>query len=527
MTTAQIRRLIITLLMGLLPMVATALDEPHTLRLLGHSSINGKSAVLDEADWHWLRERRTLRLGFSLPDYAPFEQTNNNGEIEGITPDYARMIAQALNIDIEVWRYDTRDEVIEALKSGAIDFLGSANGFEAGDPQLILSRSYANDQPVLVTRTGDTQALSVDLAGKRVAMLYHYMPPKDVEAFYPDAHLVLYASIFEAIGSVAFGHADVYLGDAITANYQINRNHLNNVRIADFSTLEANPFAFAFARDNTRLRRIVNNALKVIPANEQMEILRRWSGGNLGFLGAERLQLSTNEQRWLEKHPRVRVAASDQMLPLSSFNAQGQQEGLSADVLSRISLRTGLKFDVVPAGSMPQQIDAVSAGRADMMAVVTPSIEGSDQVRFTRPYLSTPFVLVTRVDDPGTMTLEDMVGKRLAVNSGSALREVINRDYPGINFVEAKNPVQVMALVANGDADGAVNSLINARYLIALQYRDRLRVSSTVGSEPARMTFGVNRGQGQERNALGRAVEALGEAIDDLHSGLSVYCNQP
>ncbi|UXZ24845.1 transporter substrate-binding domain-containing protein [Pseudomonas sp. YeP6b] len=521
MTPTHIRRLMIALLIGLLPMAAVALDEPQALRLLGHASLDSRGPSMEqgEADWHWLRERRTLLLGVSAPDYGPFELTNNNDELEGITADYAGLLAQALNVSVEVRRYDTRDEVIEALKKGAIDLLGTANGFEAGDSELVLSRSYANDQPVLVTRTGDAQALTVDLAGKRVAMLYHYMPPDAVQAFYPKARVELFPSIFEAIGAVAFGRADVYLGDAITANYQISRNHLNNVQMADFSTLESNSFAFAVSRDNTRLLRIVNTALRAIPANEQMEILRRWSGGNLGLLGAERLHLSTGEQRWLEKHPRVRVVASDQMLPLAFFTAQGQLDGLSADVLSRISLRTGLKFDVVPGGSMPQQIDAVSTGRADMMAVITPSIEGSDQLRFTRPYLTNPLVLVTRNDDPATMTLEDMPGKRLAITKGSALREVINRDYPGIHFVEAKNPTQAMALLGSGAAEGAVNSLINARYLIALQYRDTLRVTSTVGSDPARMTFGVNRGQLELYSILDKALLSIPpQEMDELIS---------
>ncbi|WP_426134968.1 transporter substrate-binding domain-containing protein [Pseudomonas sp. PWP3-1b2] len=509
MNLVSVRRLIITLLISLSPSTTLAVDEPQTLMLLGHSRFNGQTVELRDADWNWLRERRTLTMGASSPDYGPFELSNNKDEIEGITADFARLLAEALNVTIEVRRYDTRDEVIEALKSGAIDFLGSANGFEAGDTDLVLSRSYANDQPVLVTRAGDSQSLTEDLAGKRVAMLYHYMQPDVVKAFYPKAQIQLFPSIFEAIGAVAFRKADVYLGDAITANYQISRNHLNNVSMSDFSALESNAFAFAVSRENTRLLRIINTALRAIPADQQMEVLRRWSGGNLGLLGAERLHLSTSEQRWLEKHSRVRVVASDQMLPLASFTAQGQQEGLSADVLSRISLRTGLKFDVVAGGSMLEQIDAVSAGRADMMAVVTPSIEGSDQVRFTRPYLTTPLVLITRNGDAVTTTLEDMVGKRLALTHGNALREVINRDYPGIHFVEARNPTHAMALVASGDAEGAINSLVNARYLIALQYRDALRVSSTVGSEPARMTFGVNRGQLELYSILDKALLSI------------------
>ncbi|MGS8556512.1 transporter substrate-binding domain-containing protein, partial [Salmonella enterica subsp. enterica serovar Soahanina] len=87
---------------------------------LGHSQLENPSLTLDETDWRWLRERRTLVMGVSAPDYAPFDLSNNNDELEGITADYAALVAQALNIIIEVRRYDTRDEVIEALKQGAV-----------------------------------------------------------------------------------------------------------------------------------------------------------------------------------------------------------------------------------------------------------------------------------------------------------------------------------------------------------------------------------------------------------------------
>jgi two-component system sensor histidine kinase EvgS len=504
-------------LMGLLCMQGRAFGEPRTLQLLGHSSLDAQAVGLDEPDWRWLREQRSLLMGVSAPDYAPFDLTNNNDELEGVTADYAALIAQALNITVQVRRYDNRDEVIAALKRGEVDFLGSANGYEAADKQLVLSRSYANDQPTLVTRAGDSQALSVDLAGRRVAMLYHYLRPEVVQAFYPHARLQLFPSTFEAIGAVAFGQADVYLGDAISANYLINKNHLNNVRMADFSKMEVNPFGFAFAASNTRLLRIVNTALAAIPANEQMEILRRWSAGNLGFTANDRLQLSVSEQRWLEKNPRVKLAVLDKFLPLSFFDEQGEFEGLSAEVLARISLRTGLKFDVVQGSSLPRQIDQVSTGAADMIAVITPSIERADKVRFTRPYLTNPFVLVSRNEAGNPITLEDMPGKRLALIGGNSLREDIVRDYPGVEFVDVENPEQAMALVASGGADAAVNSLISARYMIAHQFRDRLRVTSTVGSEPARITFGVNRSQLELYSILDKALLSITpQEMDEL-----------
>ncbi|WP_432707751.1 transporter substrate-binding domain-containing protein [Pseudomonas fluorescens] len=517
MITTALTRFVAILWMSLLPLIAVAFEEPQALQLLGHSHLEIPKVEMTEADWRWLRERRTLVMGISAPDYVPFDLTNNNDELEGITADFAALIGQALHISIEVRRYETRDDVVQALKQGDVDFLGSANGYEAADKQLQLSRSYANDQPTLVTRSGDSQALSDDLAGKRVAMLYHYMQPDAVRAFYPRAQLELFASTFEAIGAVAFGRADVYLGDAISSNYLINRNHLNNVRMADFSTLEVNPFAFAVTRDNTRLLQIINAALEAIPASEHMEILRRWSGGNLGIVGIDRLHLSANEQRWVQKNPRVRVAVLNDFLPLSFIGDKGQFEGLSAEVLSRISLRTGLKFDVVPGSSLPRQVNIVSAGTADMLAVVTPSTERADKVRFTRPYLTSPFVLVTRDSPDSPLTLEDMVGKRLAMVTGNGLHGEIAQNFPGVAFIDVENPLQAMALVANGDAEGAVNSLISARYLITRHYRDRLRITSTVGTEPARVTFGVNRSQLELYSILDKALLSITpQEMDEL-----------
>lgn len=517
MTFTALKRCAAILWISLLPMIAAALDEPQVLRLLGHSHLTLPEVTLDEADWRWLRERRTLVMGVSAPDYAPFDLTNNRGELEGITADFAALVGQALNISVQVRCYDTRDEVIEAVKQGAVDFVGSANGYEAADPELLLSRAYVNDQPTLVTRTNDRQVLSDDLAGKRVAMLYHYLPPDTVRAFYPRAQLELFPSTFEAIGAVAFGGADVYLGDAISTNYLINRNHLNNVRMADFSSLEVNPFAFAVTRENTRLLPILNAALEAIPASEQMEILRRWSGGNLGIVGVDRLHLSASEQRWVQKHPRIKVAVVDKFLPLSFIDEQGQFEGLSAEVLSRISLRTGLKFDAIAGNSLPRGINQLGTGSVDMLAVVTPSVERAEKVRFTRPYLTTPFVLVTRDGERSPLTLDDLVGKRLALVAGNGLRDEIAQNFPGIVFVDVENQEQALLLVANGDAEGAVNTLISARYLIARHYRDRLRITSTVGSQPARITFGVNRSELELYTILDKALLSITpQEMDEL-----------
>lgn len=237
----------------------------QTLQLLGRSNVEEYNVALEAADEHWLEQKGVLRLGVSAPDNMPFELAEDEQYLEGITADYAQLLSQLLHIAIEVRRYPSRPLAVQALKQGEVDLLGSANDFEAQDRALKLTQAYAEDAPTLVTRTARKGHLPADLAGLRVALLDHYLQPQKVQAFYPKAILQLYPSTLTAIGAVAFGQADVYLGDFIGANYLINRNYLNNVQLADFSRMEVTPFAFALERDNTRLLGIVNAALSAIP----------------------------------------------------------------------------------------------------------------------------------------------------------------------------------------------------------------------------------------------------------------------
>ncbi|WP_448324149.1 transporter substrate-binding domain-containing protein, partial [Streptomyces sp. DSM 41493] len=158
------------------------------------------------------------------------------------------------------------------------------------------------------------------------------------------------------------------------------------VQLADFSQVEASNFSFAMAHDNARLQRVLNSALAAIPISERMNIQRRWSAGGSSIPGRTALHFSASEQRWMDAHPSVRVAVDDSFLPLSFFNEEGEFRGISADVLAKVSLRTGLKFDVARAVSVADMVDKVRANKADLLITLTPSTSREGVLHFTRPY---------------------------------------------------------------------------------------------------------------------------------------------
>ena len=469
--------------------VAAAEPQVQTLHLMGRSSVEAYSVVLEPSDRQWLKQHGPLRLGISAPDYGPFDLTVNGQDFEGLTADYAQLLSQLLHVDIEVKRYPSRPQAIEALKLGELDLLSSSNGFEAQYPDLVLSLAYADDSPALVTRSSNRQHPPVDLAGLRVAMLDHYLPPQKVKDFYPKATLQLYPSTLTAIGAVAFGQADIYLGDFISASYLIHKNYLNNVQLADFSRLEDNPFSFALRRDNPGLLRMVNAALVAIPASVRMTILQRWSADGPQINNPWHFKPTAGELRWMIEHPRIKVAINDQFMPLSFVDEQGEFKGLVADLLATLSVRTGIEFEAVRAHTVLEVVALVKSGKADMLGGITRSTALENKLTFTRPYLITPFVLTTPIGPDGPQTLDDMAGLRVALVRGNALREFIVQNHRNVTVVDADNAPAALEMVAKGKADAAISTLASARFLVSRRFAKQLKITSTVGTQPEQIGF--------------------------------------
>ncbi|KAF1003069.1 MAG: Virulence sensor protein BvgS [Pseudomonas sp.] len=467
--------------------------EGHELRLWGRSTAADYRVALSADEQQWLQQRGTLRLGVTVPDYPPFEIVSNERDFDGLTADYARLLGELLKLPVQVRVFERRADAMAALKRHDIDLLGTANDFEVQDPHFVLSLPYARDQSVLVTRIGEALDSDTQLADLRIAMTYDYLGSTQVQQAFPLAHLKVYPSASEAMGAVAFGQADVFLGDALVANYLANRTYLDSLQLTRFAGLDSQGFAFALSRDETRLLALVNRALRAIPAAEQMAISQRWSAEKVS-LSDSSLRLSPAEKRWIDQHRTVRVIADGSFMPFTFFGEDGRLRGISADVLEKVSQRTGLNFEYVPGGSVAHMAAEVEQGRADLIPAITLSAEREQNLLFTRPYYMNTFVLVTRAKAGQAVTgLDDLAGRRLALVKGDSLGGYLERHYPHIQIIDAESAADALAMLDSGKVDGAVSMLISARYLISWKYQGRMVVSSTVGISPAQLAFATGR----------------------------------
>ena len=152
-------------------------NELYTL--LSRSKVGALEIRLDESQQQWINNKNQLTLGTSAPDYPPFDLTTSGQDYEGFTADYAGLLETATGLPVKVQRFESRGAAIAALQNGDVDLLGTANGFEAGIAGIALSIPYAVDQPVLVTREGETRSLTDGLAGS-VSYTHLTLPTKRI-----------------------------------------------------------------------------------------------------------------------------------------------------------------------------------------------------------------------------------------------------------------------------------------------------------------------------------------------------------
>lgn len=494
---------------------ATPPASTEHFNLLSRASSVQLETHLDKGQRQWLQNKRELVLGTAFPDYPPFDLTSSGRDYEGLTADYAGLLAMALALPVKVMRYPSREAAIRALEAGDIDLLGSSNSFEAAKPNLILSEPYAVDRPVLVTREGETRSLSEGLAGMRLALVYHYLPLAEVEKLYPKAVIRAYPSYQNALNAVAFDQADVFLGDTISTHYMINKGYLKNIRMANFGKHEAYGFSFAMLQDQQTLLSIVDATLRAVPTTEREAIAKRWSAGSDILLTDQKLQLTLREERWLKDNPVVKVIVNPTFAPLTFFDNDGNFRGITADLLELIRLRTGLRFDIQRARDVDTMIEQVEAGKADIIGAIAPSVEREAQLNFSRPYLENSYVMLTRKDGQAPTSLEEMSGKRLAITQGSPLKKLLIEQFPKIQLVETGDTFKSAELLVQGNVEGAVNTLVVANYFLTSQmFQDKIQISFSIGTMPATFGLATSRSATELSSILDKAL--LSVAPDEL-----------
>jgi two-component system sensor histidine kinase EvgS len=145
-----------------------------------------------------------------------------------------------------------------------------------------------------------------------------------------------------------------------------------------------------------------------------------------------------------------------------------------------------------------------------LIGALLPSAQRESKLNFTRPYLQNSFVLLTRKAADSPTNLDQLQDKRLTIAQGNPLVDYLRREYPRIKLIETPDTFSAVELLAEGKAEGSVNSLVIANYFISSRlFEHTLQISTTIGTRQAAFSLATGLNSKELNSILDKALLSI------------------
>lgn len=203
--------------------------------------------------------RGTLRVGISA-FVLPHSQQDTSGEWTGYDPDVARLIADALGVNLEIVPLDPPGRV-PFLVTDKVDLVVSILGVTPERlRQVAFSQPYSQVEVVIVAGKDTKLETAEDLKPLRIAVVRAASHAQLVEKIAPEGATILsFEDDFAQVQAVANGQADAIASspDVIDRIRQARPDYDGEVKLLLHRQLNA----IGVKRENTDLLRFVNSIL--------------------------------------------------------------------------------------------------------------------------------------------------------------------------------------------------------------------------------------------------------------------------
>ncbi len=179
------------------------------------------------------------------------------------------------------------------------------------------------------------------------------------------------------------------------------------------------------------------------------------------------LLFTKTEKEWLKVHPVIRVGIDPNFAPYESIDKKNNYVGLSVDYLHQVETQLGVKFEIIKTKSFAESILKAENGELDMMTDVNQTPSREQYLNFTEPFISNPIIIVDSGTNSLIRGLSQLSGKKIAIEKGYFIAELIAHDYPDVKIIFAENVQEALQLVSKSEVDAYVGDAASVNYEIS------------------------------------------------------------
>ncbi len=239
-----------------------------------------------------------------------------------------------------------------------------------------------------------------------------------------------------------------------------------------------------------------------------------WTLPCLGANGADKFHLSEAEKAWVAKHPVITLGIDRDFAPIERLDERNRYIGITADFLDLISEKTGLRFDIQADLTWEESIEAVKAGKIDMVGALVHSDQRAASLDFTHPYAGLSGAIIVREDVTEPMSLDKLKGMRVTVVHNYIWKDFLESKFPDLELNLAPDIETSLKKVSFGMTDAMVGYMATASHHIERLGISNLRVSGETVAV-VDISFAVRKSMPGLTKLLNRVLSSTTEAQRD------------
>jgi len=241
---------------------------------------------------------------------------------------------------------------------------------------------------------------------------------------------------------------------------------------------------------------------------------------------ATSIEFTPAEQAYIAKASAIKMCVDPDWAPFERINAQGQHEGIAADLVQLVAQRVGLRIELLPVKDWDESLAASQGKRCQVMSFLNQSPARDAWLIFTAPIFSDPNVIITREEHDFIGDLKGLKGKSVALPRGTMVEERVRRDFPNLSVVLTASEPESMKLVSERKADMTIRSLIVAAHAIKTEGLFNLKISGQIPEYTNHLRMGVLKDEPVLRSILDKGIQTITpqerQAIANQHIAIRV-----
>ena len=478
--------------------------------LVSHSFASSHAdLVLSNEDKDWINKHPSITIAFD-GYFPPYSFLTDDGKLEGFSVDLFKYIGEQTGIEFKTSTSHTWKALYEEAKTKQVDVVATMVNRKERSQWFSFTAPYIEKSLVIITPANNQEInRKADLESKTIALVKDYQYAKRIIEEYPSVTPHWVDTIQDALTAVSLGDADAAVAFLGAGHFYRTKYLLTNLKYAALYDKNGSPESVAVRNDWPELANIIDKAIHSISEAELQALREKWLP--VEYLDSiVEVALTKDELQWIKDHPKIRLGVDPEFAPFEYIENE-QYKGMASDYIRLLNQRLNINMEVVENLTWKQVTEKARTYDVDVLPAVGKTAERQTFLNYTSPYLSFHRVIVAQTDAPFIVNLNDLQGKRVAVQANSSHYGYI-KENSTLTPVAYKTLKEALLALSGGEVDAFVGNVASTSYWIRKLNLTNLKVAAPVSKEVQSLHFAI-------RKDWPELVSIIQKGLDSITTG--------